>query len=149
MRIYVTDDYNDNNNDEVDVDNNSQVNLHSPLTVHVSDFDNFRLHNKRLLHIFQRKHETTIILVLEDVDGQFEKPLLYFHDTASCLGCPIYNWLCPLVCWVTHSFDDPHVAPYWPTWPYYSLSNPPFPIPTAFQAQIQAKISFSSSSSPL
>ena len=35
MRIYVTDDYNDNNNDEVDVDNNSQVNLHSPLTVHV------------------------------------------------------------------------------------------------------------------
>ena len=27
-----------------------------------------------------------------------------------------------LVCWsvgllVTHSFDDPHVAPYWPTWP--------------------------------
>ena len=27
MRIYVTDDYNDNNNDDVDVDNNSQVNL--------------------------------------------------------------------------------------------------------------------------
>ena len=21
-----------------------------------------------------------------------------------------------LVGWVTHSFDDPHVAPYWPTW---------------------------------
>ena len=42
MRIYVTDDDNDNNNDDVDVDvdgdvdNNSQVNLHSPLTVHVS-----------------------------------------------------------------------------------------------------------------
>ena len=35
MRIYVTDDYNDNNNDDVDVDNNSQVNSHSPLTVHV------------------------------------------------------------------------------------------------------------------
>ena len=30
------------------------------------------------------------------------------------------NWLCPLVCRVTHSFDDPHVAPYWPTWPCYS-----------------------------
>ena len=41
----------------------------------------------------------------------------------------LYNWLCPLVGWsvgllvgrtvgrVTHSFDDPHVAPYWPTWP--------------------------------
>ena len=41
MRIYVTDDDNDNNNDDVDVnvdgdvDNNSQVNSHSPLTVHV------------------------------------------------------------------------------------------------------------------
>ena len=41
MRINVTDDDNDNNNDDVDVDvdgdvdNNSQVNLHSPLTVHV------------------------------------------------------------------------------------------------------------------
>ena len=24
------------------------------------------------------------------------------------------------VCWlVTHSFDDPHVAPYWPTWPCF------------------------------
>ena len=48
----------------------------------------FRLLNKRSikghpLHIFQRKHKTTIILVLEDVDGQFEKPLLYFHDTAT------------------------------------------------------------------
>ena len=38
----------------------------------------------------------------------------------------LLEWLCPLVCWsvgllvgrVTHSFDDPHVAPYWPTWPY-------------------------------
>ena len=38
----------------------------------------------------------------------------------------LYNWLCPSVGWlvgrsvgwsVTHSFDDPHVAPYWPTWP--------------------------------
>ena len=45
MRIYVTDDDNDNNNDDVDVDvdgnvdNNSQVNLHSPLTVHVRLLD--------------------------------------------------------------------------------------------------------------
>ena len=34
----------------------------------------------------------------------------------------LYNWLCPSVggsvCLsVTHSFDNPHVAPYWPTWP--------------------------------
>ena len=42
MRIYVTDDDNDNNNDnvdvdvDIDVDNGSQVNLRSPLTVHVS-----------------------------------------------------------------------------------------------------------------
>ena len=37
----------------------------------------------------------------------------------------LYNWLCPLVGWlvgrVTHSFDDPHVAPYWPTWPRSSV----------------------------
>ena len=45
MRINVTDDDNDNNNDGVDVDvdgdvdNNSQVNSHSPLTVHVSKPD--------------------------------------------------------------------------------------------------------------
>ena len=25
---------------------------------------------------------------VEDVDGQIEKPLLYFHDNAFCLGCP-------------------------------------------------------------
>ena len=46
-----------------------------------------------------------------------------------CWGCffflvatkHLYNWLCPLVGWsvcrVKHSFDDPHAAPYWPTWP--------------------------------
>ena len=38
----------------------------------------------------------------------------------------LYNWLCPLVCRsvglsVTHSFDDQHVAPYWPTWPCFLL----------------------------
>ena len=35
-----------------------------------------------------------------------------------CLGATkhLYNWLCRSVCWlVTHSFDDPHVAPNWPT----------------------------------
>ena len=57
------------------------------------DFRDFRLHTKQSirghpLHIFQKKHKTTTILVLEDVDGQFEIPLLYFHDTASSLGCP-------------------------------------------------------------
>ena len=32
----------------------------------------------------------------------------------------LYNWLCPSVgLSVTHSFDDPHVAPYWPTWPCF------------------------------
>ena len=37
----------------------------------------------------------------------------------------LHNWLCLSVGWlvgrsvgrVTHSFDDQHVAPYWPTWP--------------------------------
>ena len=34
----------------------------------------------------------------------------------------LYNCLCPSVGQsvgqsVTHPFDDPHVAPYWPTWP--------------------------------
>ena len=24
---------------------------------------------------------------------------------------------------VTHSFDDPYVAPYWPTWPCYALAH--------------------------
>ena len=42
----------------------------------------------------------------------------------------LYNWLCPLVgrsvclCLsVTHSFDDPHVAPYWPTWPCFDMPS--------------------------
>ena len=43
------------------------------------------------MHIFQKNHKTTLILVLEDVDGQFEIPLLSFYDTASCLGCPTYG----------------------------------------------------------
>ena len=29
-----------------------------------------------------------MILVLDDVDGQFEKPFLYSHDVAFWLGCP-------------------------------------------------------------
>ena len=30
----------------------------------------------------------------------------------------LYNWLCPSVGWLIGNayFDDPHVAPYWPTW---------------------------------
>ena len=39
----------------------------------------------------------------------------------------LYNWLCPLVGWlvgwsvggVMHLFDNPHAAPYWPTWPCF------------------------------
>ena len=32
----------------------------------------------------------------------------------------LYNWLSPSVGrLVTHSLDDPHVAPYWPTWPCF------------------------------
>ena len=43
------------------------------------------------------------------------------------------NWLCPLVGrsvgrLVTHSFDDPHVAPYWPCFPHIS-SNPHLSLP--------------------
>ena len=38
----------------------------------------------------------------------------------------LYNWLCLSVGWsvgrVTRSFDDPHVAPYWPTWPCYLIT---------------------------
>ena len=38
----------------------------------------------------------------------------------------IYNRLCQSVGQsvgrsVTHSFDDPHVAPYWPTWPCFKV----------------------------
>ena len=29
-----------------------------------------------------------MILVLDDVNGQFEKPFLYSHDVAFGLGCP-------------------------------------------------------------
>ena len=34
----------------------------------------------------------------------------------------LHNWLCPWsVGWsVTHLFDNPHVAPYWPTWACYN-----------------------------
>ena len=44
----------------------------------------------------------------------------------------LYNWLCPSVVGlvgptsvgrVTHSFDDPHVAPYWPTWPCITVDE--------------------------
>ena len=43
----------------------------------------------------------------------------------------LYNWLCPSVGrsvgWsvgrVTHSFNDPHVAPYWPTWPCFNINE--------------------------
>ena len=57
----------------------------------------------------------------------------------------LYNWLCPSVGWsVTHSFDDPHVAPYWPTWPCLSclpwicaeaisLHSPRLPFSPAFE----------------
>ena len=35
----------------------------------------------------------------------------------------LYNWLCPLVgLLVTHSFDDPHIAPCWPTWPCFIIT---------------------------
>ena len=39
----------------------------------------------------------------------------------------LYNRLCPSVGWsvgrVTHSFDDPPGAPYWPTWPCLKVYN--------------------------
>ena len=50
--------------------------------------------------------------------------------TWPCLGATkhLYNWLCPSVgrsvCLsVTHSFDDQHVAPYWPTWPCFLVAR--------------------------
>ena len=53
---------------------------------------------------------------------------MLLRPVASFLGATkhLYNWLCPLVCLsvclsVTHSFDDPHVAPYWPSWPCFPL----------------------------
>ena len=33
----------------------------------------------------------------------------------------LVGWLVGLS--VTHSFDDPHVAPYWPTWPCFFLQH--------------------------
>ena len=42
------------------------------------------------------------------------------HFFCSFVGATkhLYNWLYPLVGRsVTQSFDNPHVAPYWPTWP--------------------------------
>ena len=43
----------------------------------------------------------------------------------------LYNWLCPSVGGlvgltvgrVTHLLDDPHVAPYWPTWPCITVDE--------------------------
>ena len=37
------------------------------------------------------------------------------RQSTSTTGCVRWSvgWL------VTHSFDDPHVAPYWPTWPCF------------------------------
>ena len=62
-----------------------------------------------------------IILYVPSPQSLFRRPFL---------GAPthLYNWLCPLVGRsvgrsVTHSFDDPHGAPYWPTWPC-SLAAP-------------------------
>ena len=44
----------------------------------------------------------------------------------------LYNWLCPSVglsvTSVTHSFDDQHVAPYWPTWPCFRVSQQEQPV---------------------
>ena len=49
-----------------------------------------------------------------------------FSSFLLCAKKHLYNWPCPLVGWsvgrwvglsVTHAFKDPHVAPYWPTWP--------------------------------
>ena len=53
--------------------------------------------------------------------------LQQYHSYKLFLGAPkhLYNWLCPSVgLSVTHSFDDPHCAPYWPTWPCFLAFSP-------------------------
>ena len=42
-------------------------------------------------------------------DGGFQ-----VRQSTSITGCVRWS-----VGRVTHSFDDPHVAPYWPTWPCF------------------------------
>ena len=56
----------------------------------------------------------------------------------------LLNWLSPSVglsvCLsVTHSFDDPHVAPYWPSWPcFYLIWKTSFSFLTSWTAMMAA-----------
>ena len=64
----------------------------------------------------------TIFTLVNDCVIFFKiRSIFLYEETNLLLGATkhLYNWLCPLVCRVTHSFDDPHVAPYWPTWPCF------------------------------
>ena len=80
--------------------------------------------NRVYQHI--RRNQKTMLLVIF---------LFLFNNVAVFLFLGAtkrhYNWLCPSVgrsvgrsvgLSVTHSFDNPHVAPYWPTWPCYFYS---------------------------
>ena len=60
------------------------------------------------------------LMTRDTVDKPVESGAIFLGATKH-----LYNWLCPSVCLsvcgVTHSFDDPHVASYWPTWPCFFL----------------------------
>ena len=49
-------------------------------------------------------------------NSRLGKTILHFlvRQSTSIIGCVRWS-----VGRVTHSFDDPHVAPYWPTWPCF------------------------------
>ena len=48
----------------------------------------------------------------------------YFFKTFLGTTKPLNKWVCPLVGWsVTRSFDDPNVAPFWPTLPCLFLGR--------------------------
>ena len=77
-----------------------------------------KLSLKKSLSLHVNMHKAKIIIVKN------RRRITYFLGATMHL----YNWLCPSVCRVTHSFDDPHVAPYWPTWPCFcnkTIYTPP------------------------
>ena len=52
-------------------------------------------------------------------DSRHYSSFFYMRQRTSITGS--VRWL---VGWsVTHLFDDPHGAPYWPTWPFFSIKS--------------------------
>ena len=63
---------------------------------------------------------------------QKKKVTFQVRRSTSIIGC--VRWL---VGWLgTHSFDDPHVAPYWPTWPCVSYLSDRREVKSYFEIQI-------------